>query len=110
MLDAINREFTSLPGVSWIRPSGGMYVWMRLPDHIHTGFNSPLFQQAARTDKVMYVPGELCYPAEWPQRPRCEMRLSFGVQSEAGIAEGIRRLANAVRWEFNRVAAAPRSC
>lgn len=106
MLNAIDREFASFAGVSWIRPAGGMYVWMRLPAHIQTGFDSPLFQQAVRTDKVMYVPGELCYPADWPERPRCEMRLSFGVQSEAGIEEGICRLANAVRREFSRVAAA----
>ena len=32
-----------------------------------------------------------------PQRPRCEMRLSFGVQSVEGIEEGIRRLARAVK-------------
>jgi hypothetical protein len=46
----------------------------------------------------MYVPGELCYPADWAGRPRCEMRLSFGVQNVAGIQAGIRRLASAVRW------------
>jgi hypothetical protein len=49
----------------------------------------------------MYVPGELCYPADWPSRPRCEMRLSFGVQNVAGIEEGIRRLSAAVRWALS---------
>ena len=51
----------------------------------------------------MYVPGELCYPPSWKNRPRCEMRLSFGVQSEAGIEEGIRRLASAVRTVMQRI-------
>jgi hypothetical protein len=46
----------------------------------------------------MYVPGELSYPASWLERPRCEMRLSFGVQNVAGIEAGICRLASAVRW------------
>ena len=69
-----------------------------LPDHIETGFASALFQRATQIDKVMYVPGELSYPANWPDRPRCEMRLSFGVQNVVGIEEGIRRLASAVRW------------
>lgn len=97
MLRAVEREFSGLPGVSWFRPHGGMYVWMRLPETIETGFHSPLFRRATQVDKVMYVPGELCYPMDWPERPRCEMRLSFGVQSPEGIEEGIRRLACAVR-------------
>ena len=98
MVATVEREFAGLPGVSWFTPEGGMYVWMRLPDDIHTGFTSELFQRATQVDKVMYVPGELCYPADWADRPRCEMRLSFGVQNVAGIEAGIRRLASAVRW------------
>ena len=98
MVATVEREFAGLPGVSWFKPQGGMYVWMRLPDHIETGFSSPLFQRATHVDKVMYVPGELSYPADWQDRPRCEMRLSFGVQNVAGIEAGIRRLASAVRW------------
>jgi len=98
MVAAVEREFSGLPGVSWFKPQGGMYVWMRLPDHIETGFAGPLFQRATQVDKVMYVPGELSYPADWKGRPRCEMRLSFGVQNVAGIEAGIRRLASAVRW------------
>lgn len=97
MLAAADQEFSGIPGVTWIRPNGGMYVWMRLPDHIRTGFDSPLFRQATQVDKVMYVPGELCYPPDWPERPRCEMRLSFGLQAPDGIREGMRRLAAAVR-------------
>ena len=98
MVATVEQEFAELPGVSWFTPQGGMYVWMRLPDSIHTGFTSELFQRATQVDKVMYVPGELCYPADWVDRPRCEMRLSFGVQNVAGIEAGIRRLASAVRW------------
>ncbi len=97
MVAAAEREFGDIPGVSWFRPSGGMYVWMKLPDFIETGFSSPLFQRATHVDKVMYVPGELSYPVDWTDRPRCEMRLSFGVQNVAGIEEGMRRLARAVR-------------
>ena len=98
MVAMVEREFSGLPGVSWFKPQGGMYVWMRLPDHIATGFTGPLFQRATQVDKVMYVPGELSYPADWVDRPHCEMRLSFGVQNIVGIEAGIRRLASAVRW------------
>lgn len=108
MLRAIDREFAGLDGVTWVRPAGGMYVWMRLPQMIQTGFDSPLFQQATKVNRVMYVPGELCYPSAWRDRPRCEMRLSFGVQSEAGIEEGIRRLAAAVHAVIARISGSNR--
>ncbi len=107
MVATVEQEFAGLPGVSWFTPQGGMYVWMRLPDHIHTGFDSELFQRATQVDKVMYVPGELCYPADWCNRPRCEMRLSFGVQNVAGIESGICRLASAVRWALAKYPQSP---
>lgn len=97
MLSAAEEHFADLPGVTWIRPQGGLYVWMSLPEQIQTGFQSPLFERAVRTEGVMYVPGEICYGGPDSARPRNQMRLSFGVQSPAGIAEGMARLARAVR-------------
>ena len=97
MLDAADRYFSDLPGVDWVRPHGGLYVWMSLPESIPTGFDSPLFHQATKIDKVMYVPGEICHAGETERRPKNQMRLSFGVEDAAGIDEGMRRLANAVR-------------
>ncbi|MCP4174030.1 MAG: PLP-dependent aminotransferase family protein [Fuerstiella sp.] len=97
MLAAADQFFSDVPGVSWLHPNGGLYVWMTLPDHVPTGFDSDLFKRATHTDKVMYVPGELCYPSDWNQRPRNQMRLSYGVLDNDGIREGIQRLASAVR-------------
>ena len=97
MLRAAERHFADLPRVSWVRPHGGLYVWMTLHEHIHTGFGSRLFQHATRVEKVMYVPGELCYAADRDHLPANQMRLSFGVQTPEGIEEGMLRLANAVR-------------
>ena len=97
MLRAADRYFADIPGVSWIRPHGGLYVWMRLPDHVETGFQSRLFQQATKVEKVMYVPGELCYGGDADRVPRSRMRLSFGVQTPEGIELGMQRLASAVR-------------
>jgi 2-aminoadipate transaminase len=97
MLAAADEFFLDIPGVSWLRPNGGLYVWMTLPDHVNTGFDSDMFKQATHTDKVMYVPGELCYPSDWDQRPRNQMRLSYGVLDNEGIREGMKRLASAVR-------------
>lgn len=97
MLSAADEFFADIDGATWLRPNGGLYVWMTLPDSIPTGFNSPLFKQATEVDKVMYVPGELCYPSDWKQRPGNQMRLSYGVLDADGIREGMRRLASAVR-------------
>jgi 2-aminoadipate transaminase len=97
MLAAIEKHFDDLPGVSWVRPHGGLYVWMTLPERIETGFDSPFFDRAVKVDGVMYVPGELCYAGTPTQRRRNQMRLSFGVESPDKIEEGIRRLSNAVR-------------
>ncbi|MDX1967768.1 MAG: PLP-dependent aminotransferase family protein [Planctomycetaceae bacterium] len=95
-LAALEEQFAGIPGVTWVHPQGGLYVWMTLPEHIPTGFDSPLFQQAVKRHKVMYVPGELGYPAGNAQR-NCQMRLSFGVQDAAGLRRGAERLAAAVR-------------
>ena len=97
MLAALDREFADIPGVSWLRPEGGLYVWLSLPERIETGFSSTLFHLAAKTHRVMYVPGELCYPSGSTAVRKNQMRLSFGVQDAVGITEGIRRLAAAVR-------------
>ncbi|MEX2285670.1 MAG: PLP-dependent aminotransferase family protein [Planctomycetaceae bacterium] len=97
MLRAIDTHFAGIEGVTWVHPHGGLYVWMTLPDHMETGFTSPLFRQAANVEGVMYVPGELCYGGEKASRPSHQMRLSFGVEEPSKLDEGTRRLANAVR-------------
>jgi 2-aminoadipate transaminase len=70
---------------------------MSLPASLATGFESPLFRRAVQVDQVMYVPGEVCYAGPPESRPTHEMRLSYGTQSIAGIDEGMKRLASAVR-------------
>jgi 2-aminoadipate transaminase len=97
MLAAAEKYFRDLPEVTWVRPAGGLYVWMSLPAGIETGFDSPLFKQATKIDGVMYVPGELSYGGPAATRKRNQMRLSFGVESPDRIEEGMRRLAAAVR-------------
>lgn len=95
MLAAADEFFSDIPGVSWVRPAGGLYVWMALPESIETGFHGALFDEAAHRTGVIYVPGELCYARGSTRRH--EMRLSFGVETPEGIREGMRRLAQAVR-------------
>jgi len=96
MLRAADRYFSHLPGVHWVHPHGGLYVWMTLSDSIDTSFRGRLFKEAVENEKVMYVPGDLCYAGPPDSRPSHQMRLSFGVQDETGIDIGIQRLARAV--------------
>lgn len=97
MLQAAERYFSDIPGVSWLQPEGGLYVWMSLPENISTAFDSPLFRQATEVNKVMYVPGQLFYPAAWTDRPDHQMRLSYGVLDSEQIMEGMKRLSEAVK-------------
>jgi len=104
MLAATDEFFSNIDGVTWLRPNGGLYVWMSLPENISTGFHSELFKRATEVDKVMYVPGELCYPSTFKERPTNQMRLSYGVLPADGIREGMKRLASAVRATIGNAA------
>jgi 2-aminoadipate transaminase len=95
MLAALDQHMADMPGVHWEKPAGGMYVWLRLPEHIDTSEQGELWQLATQHG-VLYVPGHHCYPAEGQKVERNTMRLSFGVQSPESIRTGIGRLAEAI--------------
>jgi 2-aminoadipate transaminase len=94
-LRAANNYLAPLSGVHWIRPTGGLYMWLTVPEHIDTGVSGRLFDQAVR-EGMLYVPGEFCYPLEGPAVPRNKIRLSFGVPSCDEIRRGIEALARAI--------------
>jgi len=96
MLSAADQFLRPLPGVEWLRPSGGLYVWLGLPEHIDTGPSGRLLQEALEQG-VLYVPGEYCYPLEGEPVARNMIRLSFGVQSPENIRRGIEKLSEAIR-------------
>jgi 2-aminoadipate transaminase len=81
--------------ISWTRPRGGIYVWLTLPEGIDAGRDGPLFGRCLEQG-VLYVPGVYAYPDEPGPAPTNHARLSFGVPSEAGLVEGVRRLAAAL--------------
>ena len=83
-------------GVQWVRPAGGLYVWLRLPESIDTGVDGPLFPRAI-AEGVLYVPGECCYPREGCPRRQNVLRLSFGVPSIEEIRRGVKSLARAIQ-------------
>ena len=62
MLDAC-REHLGPLGCRWVQPSGGLYVWLTLPDGLDAGMEGRLFDLALR-EGMLYVPGQFFYPDE----------------------------------------------
>lgn len=100
MLTAADDFLAPLSGVSWVRPQGGLYVWLQLPDGIDAGPDGTLFERALE-EGMLYVPGQYCYPREGISARRNMIRLSFGVQSPARIRQGMEALARAVARVMN---------
>lgn len=95
MLSACAELLGPLAGVSWQRPSGGLYVWLRLPPHVEAGPSGRLFDLALE-EGMLYVPGEYSYPAEGHPAEKNTIRLSFGVQSPERIRQGVAALGRAL--------------
>jgi 2-aminoadipate transaminase len=95
MLAALDHELGE-PGLCrYTRPEGGLYVWVEVLSGVDTGLHGPLFERALE-EGVLYVPGGYCFP-EPTETSHAFMRLSFGVQSEQRIPDGIAKLARALR-------------
>ena len=89
LLKALAREMPE--GVSWTKPEGGMFVWLTLPDHIDA---ADLLAQSLKTERVAFVPGRAFFADASNGNT---LRLSFSCADEAGIDEGMRRLARLIR-------------
>lgn len=87
----LRRSGLEAAGWSWSRPDGGLYLWLRGPEGLDTGFDGPLFR-AAMEAGVLYVPGELCFP---PGADNRHVRLSFGVLDGDALEEAGRRFVQA---------------
>jgi 2-aminoadipate transaminase len=96
MLKAASDYLSPLPGVRWLRPSGGLYIWVRLPQEVAAGPTGRLFDTAIRKG-VLYVPGEYCYASAGEPVERNTIRLSFGVKSCEQIRQGVETLGEAIR-------------
>jgi 2-aminoadipate transaminase len=85
-----------LPSASWNVPSGGFFVWVRLPD----GLDARAMLPRAVTARVAYVPGTAFY---YDGSGSDHMRLSFCFPTPDRIREGVRRLAGVVNSESELV-------
>jgi 2-aminoadipate transaminase len=90
MLDALARHFP--PGVTWNRPAGGMFIWVKLPAHLDA---MTLLDKAVAAN-VAFVPGAPFFANE-PQINT--LRLSFVTVPTEKIEEGIARLGRLIAGE-----------
>ena len=103
MLEALEEHLGAVEGVSWTRPSGGLFVWLTLPEGLDAGLSGPLFQKCL-TEGVVYVPGAYAFASSPGPVPTNHARLCFGVPGAAELVEGVRRLANALAGCLESVA------
>jgi 2-aminoadipate transaminase len=95
MLEAMEEHFP--PGVHWTRPKGGLFLWVILPQ----GADSMELMEAAREQKVAFIPGTAFYPD--PRDGRSALRLTFSNSSPEMIQEGIKRLGRALERHLSRI-------
>ncbi|MGC9529656.1 MAG: PLP-dependent aminotransferase family protein [Candidatus Bipolaricaulaceae bacterium] len=93
MIEALERYMPRAEGISWTRPEGGLFLWVRLPAGVDTEKMLP----RAVEHKVAYVIGA---PFFVDGSGRNTMRLSFSKASREEIGEGMRRLGQVVDEEL----------
>ena len=82
---------THMPeGVTWTRPEGGLFVWLRLPEGMDA---ASLLDRAVNEAGVAFVPGAAFF---FDGRGRNTLRLSYSLATEAEIEDGIARLAKLI--------------
>ena len=93
MLEALEEYFPE--EITWTRPEGGMFIWLRLPD----GLSAKELLTRAVERKVAYVYGEPFYPCGGGEHT---LRLNYSNATHERIVEGIRRLGTLFREELAR--------
>ncbi len=100
MLTALDAHMPA--GVEWNRPSGGMFLWVRLPE----GLDAASLLPKAVDKGVAFVPGSAFYAGAADSRT---LRLSFVTSSEAQITKGIAALAETIREALSQRAGSGQS-
>lgn len=84
------------PGCTWAVPAGGFFVWVSLPE----GLDAAALLPRAEATGVAYLPGARFSLDGAGTRA---LRLAFSLYSPEELAEGARRLGQAIQAEIDRV-------
>ncbi len=90
MLKALDEHMPDIEGISWSRPEGGMFMWIKLPEYMDA---QEIFMDAINFN-VSYVIGSAFHH---DGSGRNTMRVNYSYPSEDQIVKGIRRLANLIK-------------
>jgi DNA-binding transcriptional MocR family regulator len=93
MLAALDAEMPA--GVHFTRPSGGLFLWMTLPERLSA---RTLLDECLRQN-VAFVPGGAFYPNGGHENT---LRLNYSNMPVERIREGVLRLASALFKEMAR--------
>lgn len=96
LTDALADEMGDV--CEWSEPTGGLFVWARLPEGLDTG---ELLANAVN-NRVAYVPGRAFYADGSGAR---ELRLNFSYCDETQLRTGVQRLAEVVHAEVEIIRA-----
>jgi 2-aminoadipate transaminase len=80
--------------IKWVRPEGGMFLWLTLPETIDSG---DLLTKALKKH-VAFVTGKAFYAD--PKDGKNAMRLNFTHPSDDTITEGLKRLGSVMNEEL----------
>jgi 2-aminoadipate transaminase len=86
MAAAVSR---ALPGASFRRPSGGYYLWVRLPEDV----DADALLAAAHARGVDFLPASRFYASTGP---RNYLRLAYSYASPAELIDGVERVGQAL--------------
>ena len=99
MLEALQEHLGDFDGgaITWTKPSGGLYIYVTMPECFDTGPDGLLFARALE-EGTTYVPGEYCFGPDPTRRPpRNTLRLCFGQVNIDQVRIGVERLAKAIK-------------
>jgi 2-aminoadipate transaminase len=90
MLDALEKYMPAIEGLSWSKPDGGMFLWVKLPEYMDT---MEMLTEAAAS-KVVYVVGTGFFA---DGSGKNAMRLNYSYPTDEKIVQGVQRLAEVVK-------------
>lgn len=92
MLESLEKHMPKHPGVSWTKPTGGMFIWLNLPEGLDS---TDLMKRVLDSEvPVGFVPGAAFYSKN-PEVNHC--RLSFVTVPASKIRAGVESLAKALK-------------